>query len=130
MSYGALGSSIMGYTHRVLASAFFLATPLLSYAQAPVVEESGPSQKQLEKMAQSMKECRLETNKVMAALDNDARTKKSGAIYHLDAPNGVQVFVDKATFADFYLASCYQDKLAADTELNQSNYVADGTPIS
>ncbi len=120
----------MGYLKAVIASGFFLTTPSMAYAQAPSKGESGPTQTQLERMAEAMRQCRLETNKMISALENDPSVKKGEAIYHLDAPNGVQVFVDKTTFADFYLASCYQDKLAADPELNQTNFVADGTPIT
>lgn len=124
------GVEIMGYSKALVACVLFLSASSNGFAQAPVVEASGPTQQQLERMAQAMKECRLETNKMISGLENDPRVKKGEATYHLDGPSGVQVHVDKTTFADFYLASCYQDKLAGDPELNQTNYVADGTPIS
>lgn len=102
-----------------------------AFAETPQSEVEGPTQTQMEHMVYAMKTCRAETNAFIAATEQDAKQRKDGpAQYHVDGPKGVSIAVDKSTFSDFYLASCYQRMLAEDPIMQNQTFVSDGAPIS
>lgn len=128
---GTWGRVVMNKILTLTASVTLLLASPAVFAEAPTAEAEGPTQTQMEHMVYAMKECRAETNAFIVATEQDAQKRKEGpAQYHVDGPKGVSIVVDKVTFSDFYLASCYQRMLAQDPIMQDATFVADTTPIA
>lgn len=126
-----MGRLVMKKVSVFVATVLFLGTSSVESAGASPPVAEGPTQTQLEHMVSAMKTCRTETSTIISAIEQDAKERKNGpALYHVDGPKNVQVVVDKVTFSDFYLASCYQRMLAEDPVMQDQTFVSDGSPIT
>lgn len=117
----------MRYVNIAIACGLFVSTPALAQSGTSAPEKE-TLKAQLQHVVIATEVCRSEADTIVGTIEAKAKESHGVPFFILNGPQGVQVFVRKETFADYFMLTCFPKKVLEDPVLNGAPDIAKEVP--